>query len=104
MTNEERLVLSHIVVDPDAWYTHAINTFGVVAAREMLIAKVNKWRPVYLSVVREEGYKNRVERDLEEESKIRKINEEELLIQAKIREIAIASLQSEGKISIKKEE
>lgn len=60
-SNEERAVLAHVVVDPDAWVAHALATIGAAA----VAAKIKRWRPDYLAAVERDGaeYKARAERD-----------------------------------------
>lgn len=63
LTDEERAVLAHMVIDPDAWITHALATVGEAAVR----AKIANRRPEYLAarVALGAAYKTRAERDAE---------------------------------------
>ena len=65
MNNEQKLILAHVVVDPDAWYQHAINTFGQEKADQFLKEKVAKHKPSYEEAIKKPDYKNRFERDQE---------------------------------------
>ncbi len=66
MTNEQRAVLAHVVIDPDAWLAHAVATFGEEKAAEMLAEKVERWQPDYDAAVALPGYKTRAEREAAE--------------------------------------
>jgi len=65
LSAEDRAVLAHVVIDPDAWVAHAAKTFGEEKAQVALAEKVARWQPDYLSAVAAEGedYKTRAERD-----------------------------------------
>lgn len=62
MTDEQRKVLAHVVVDPDAWYAHAVATFGEAKAAECLRVKVARWQADYDAEKAKPGYKPRSER------------------------------------------
>ena len=100
LTQEDRAILAHVVVDPDAWVAHALATVGESA----VTAKIERWRPVYLTEKDKPDYKNRVARDAVEEAARQPTPEQiekaavEILIQTKIREQAIAVLKTEGKL------
>ena len=66
MTNDQKAVLAHVVVDPDAWYQHAINTFGQEQADQFLEKKVERHRADYELESQKSGYKNRAEHELDE--------------------------------------
>ena len=66
MNDEQKLVLAHVVIDPDAWYQHAINTFGQEKANQFLAEKVARHKPAYEQAIKKPGYKNRAEREAEE--------------------------------------
>ena len=72
MTNDEKKILAHIVVDPDAWYNHAVSWFGQELADQHLAVKVAKYKDQYDGEKVKPGYKNRLERDQEEELKRKK--------------------------------
>ena len=65
LTQEETAVLAHVVLDPSAWWTHAVNTFGERRAEAALAAKVARWVPSYLSALESDGaaYKSRAVRE-----------------------------------------
>jgi hypothetical protein len=48
MTKEQREILAHVVVDPDAWMAHVVATFGQETAERFLADKVSRWRDDYL--------------------------------------------------------
>jgi len=64
-SEEDKAVLAHVVLDPDAWLAHAVKTFGEEKATVFLKQKVDRWRPEYLAQKDLPDYKNRVERDAE---------------------------------------
>lgn len=63
LTPEQRVVLAHVVVNPDAWQTHNEATVG--DAEKRLVAKFDKWKPIYDAEKARLGsaYKNRAQRD-----------------------------------------
>lgn len=71
MTNDERAILSHVVVDPDAWWAHAQvwatakygKELGAATARLALTNKVAKWRPDAERDRMKPNYKTRAERE-----------------------------------------
>lgn len=63
MLTDDRAVLSHVVVDPDAWYAHAVETFGKECADRCLLAKVARWRSEYERESASPDYKTRAERE-----------------------------------------
>ena len=63
LSEEDKVVLAYVVIDPDAWLAHAVKTFGKEQATIFLKQKVDRWRPEYLAKKVLPGYKNRVERD-----------------------------------------
>jgi len=98
LTQEERDILAHVVVVPDAWVTHSLS---VAPDGSAVRAKIDRWRPVYLAEKDKSDYKNRVERDVAEEI-LRQPTEEQLyevVVVAKEKEIlrrqAIAELVAE---------
>ena len=66
ITQEQRDVLAHKVVDPQAWADHAEATFGLEKATKMLEDKVARWKPEHDAKVSAGNYKNRVQKDAEE--------------------------------------
>ena len=65
MTKEQRIVLAHVVIDPDAWWAHAVKVFGEAKAGEMLAAKVARHKSDYELSMQKGGYKTRAERELQ---------------------------------------
>ena len=65
LSKEDREVLAHVVVDPDAWLAHAVETFGEEQATVFLAQKVDRWNPEYLAQKDLPNYKTRIERDAE---------------------------------------
>lgn len=66
LSKEDRDVLAHVVIDPDAWFAHVLKTFGEEKATELLAQKVVRWKPDYEMALAAGIYKNRAERDAEE--------------------------------------
>jgi len=64
LTSEQRVILAHEVVDPDAWLAHAVETFGDDATA-MLKNKVARIKPKYDAEKAKPAYKTRAERDAE---------------------------------------
>ena len=65
ITEEQRAVMAHVVVDPDAWIDHAVATFGEAMAAVFLENKVARHRAYYEEKSAAPGYKTRAERDAE---------------------------------------
>lgn len=63
MTPVDKQVLHHVVMDADAWYDHAIKTFGETRANAMLAAKVERHYQDYVRESAKPDYKTRAERD-----------------------------------------
>lgn len=70
LTIEERNILAHVVVDPDAWIATAMQHKGEPAVRE----KISNWRGDYLQKKDLPGYLPRAARDA-----AAKIHEDELM-------------------------
>lgn len=66
MTPDQRAVLAHVVIDPDAWYAHAVAHFGQEIADRHLAAKVARWQPSYDAEVVKPGYRTRAVRETAE--------------------------------------
>ena len=62
LTDEQRAVLAHVVVDPDAWVAHAEAEVGENA----VTGKIARHSAAYDAAVALPEYKNRVERDAAE--------------------------------------
>ena len=56
---EDKAILAHVVVDPDAWVSHALATVGEWAVK----AKIEKYRDDYLAKKDLPGYQTRAERE-----------------------------------------
>jgi len=65
LSKENKAILAHVVIDPDAWVEHALATVGEWA----VIAKIAKYKPDYLAQKSKPEYKTRAERKLELEEK-----------------------------------
>jgi len=62
LTDHDRAVLAHMVVDVDAWVAHAEAEVGVNAVTE----KIARHSAAYDAAAALPGYQNRVERDAAE--------------------------------------
>jgi hypothetical protein len=71
LMTEDRAVLAHMVVDPDAHITHALTAMGQEAGEAAVRAKIERHRESYLAEKRRLGaaYKTRSQRDAEEEGR-----------------------------------
>jgi len=104
LTQEDKAILAHVVVDPDDWAAHALATVGESA----VTAKIERWRPVYKMEKVKPGYKNRAERDLEEEDSL-KPTVEQIMAQEKIKKakddlLALIAAQDADKAKVKIED
>jgi len=68
LSTEDRAILAHVVVDPDAWVTHALATVGEGA----VTAKIEKYRDDYMAKKDLPGYQTRAEREADEDERIPK--------------------------------
>ena len=59
ITNEDRAILNHVVIDADEWISHALATVGEWA----VIEKINRYRSDYLAQKDKPGYQTRAERE-----------------------------------------
>jgi len=59
ISKEDRAILAHVVMDPDAWVEHALATVGEGA----VTAKIEKYRADYLAKKDLPGYQTRAERE-----------------------------------------
>lgn len=57
---EDKAILAHVVIDPDAWVAHALATVGEWA----VTAKIERWKPEYLAQRDLPDYKTRAEREI----------------------------------------
>ena len=69
LTENERCVLSHVVVDPDAWWEHATN-WPKGDEEAALAAKVARWQSSYDGECHKSDYKTRAVRQAEEDKKL----------------------------------
>ena len=65
LTTDERAVLADVVLDPDAWWTHANSRAFRGNPEGALAEKVQRHRPAYQARLTNGAYKNRSERDAE---------------------------------------
>ena len=56
---EDKAILAHIVMDPDAWVEHALATVG----EQAVTAKIEKYKADYLAKKDLPGYQTRAERE-----------------------------------------
>jgi hypothetical protein len=73
LTSRERAVLAHVVIDPDAWWTHASSRDGSNGSRAIdgeraLAEKVARWGSEYDAKLAAGNYKNRAVRQAEEDA------------------------------------
>lgn len=59
LSAEDKAVLAHVVIDPDAWVAHALATVGEWA----IVAKIERYRVDYLAKKDLAGYQTRAERE-----------------------------------------
>lgn len=62
MTNEQRAVLAHVVLDPDAWWAHCQSVMGSRAGA-VLAEKVARHQASYDAAFALGGYQTRAERE-----------------------------------------
>jgi hypothetical protein len=60
LSNEEKAILAYVVVEPDAWAKHAIETVGEVAVK----IKIGKYRDGYLLQKDNKDYLTRAQREI----------------------------------------
>lgn len=65
LTDDERAVLAHVVLDPDEWWEHANTAPNIPKPEAALAAKVAAWRPVYAAALAKDGanYKTRAQKE-----------------------------------------
>ena len=68
LSAEDKAILAHVVVDPDAWISHALATVG----KQAVTAKIEKYRADYLAKKDLPGYQTRAEREADAERKMKK--------------------------------
>jgi len=67
LTEEQLNILNHVVVDGQAWADHTEKTFDQEKAKEMMFAKVAKYKPEYDEEIAKGSYLNRKQREDEQE-------------------------------------
>ena len=67
LTTEERSVLADVVTDPVAWWDHCQSAFKG-DPEDALTAKLARWKPAYDERKAADGYRNRPERDSDDEA------------------------------------
>jgi len=103
LTIEERAILAHVVINPDAWAAHSLT---VDPSGKALAAKIAKYRADWLANKDVIGYKTRAERDAAAELAAKPTAEQilattkEKLIQDKMRKQAVDALIAEGKLTV----
>jgi len=65
LTQEQKDVLGHMVIDPQAWADNAEKHSGLEKATKNMLAKVKKHKPDYDKCLSEGNYKNRAVRESE---------------------------------------
>ena len=78
LTSKQQLVLRHVVIDAEGWVQHAEAKFGTEIATTMLEQKVARHEADYDAKVAAGSYKDRLDRDIDEEN----INSEKAKLQA----------------------
>jgi len=61
LSKEDKAILAHVVIDPDAWVAHAVTAVGEWA----VTAKIEKYRAGYLAQKDMLGYKTRARMEAE---------------------------------------
>ena len=61
LTTNERNVLAHVIIDPDAWWAHA-NTIAKIDHDDALASKVARWQASYDASVSAGGHIPRAQR------------------------------------------
>ena len=104
LTQEERAILAHVVIDPDAWVEHALIT--PKGGEWAVSAKIDRYRADWLAKKDVVGYKTRVERDAAAVEAAKPTAEQilattkEALIREKMRKQAVDALIAEGKLTV----
>ena len=68
LTSRQQLVLRHVVIDAEGWVQHAEAKFGTEIATTMLQQKVAKHEADYDAKVAAGSYKDRLDKDIDEEN------------------------------------
>ena len=64
MTQSDFDCLAHVVLDPQAWYDHAVKAMGQQRADAALAAKVERWWNEYTTESAKPDYQTRAQREL----------------------------------------
>lgn len=70
MTPRQFSIMSHKVIDPEAWYQHNVNLVGKEEADKRLEAKCLRWEAEYLRESAKPGYQDRAQRQAIEDAKV----------------------------------
>ena len=100
LTQEQRNVLAHIVVNPDTWQAHNEATAKDIAeAKARLNAKIEKWQPIYEAEKVQLGvrYKDRAAREVEAFVPFISVTNRELLDRAMTRSVFSALIKTLAK-------
>ena len=103
LTSEERSILAHVTVDPDAWAAHSL---AFDPSGKSLVAKIAKYRADWLAKKDLVGYKTRAEREVDILEAMKPTTKQilattkEKLIQEKMRKQAVDALIAEGKLTV----
>ena len=68
LTQSQINVLQHVVQDPQEWADHVESVFGSTKGTEAMLAKVARWQLKYDAEVAAGNYKNRLNKDSDEEN------------------------------------
>ncbi len=69
LTDRERAVLGHVVVDVDAWWNH-VSDAEKIDEESAIAAKVERWQASYDAAVDAGGYQVRADRTKEEPAQL----------------------------------
>lgn len=72
MTNQQREVLAHVVLDPDEWLTGAVAALGEESANAALVAKVARWQSSFEAARTAPDYAPRAQRPGQAPAEIKK--------------------------------
>lgn len=85
LSSSQRIVLAHVVEDPDAWYDNAVEVFGQQVADKHLETKVARHKPSYEREKVKPGYKPRAVRQAAETAR----NQAEIVASIEARDAAL---------------
>ena len=78
LTDRQLKVLRHVIIDPQDWIDTAESKVGTERAKNNLEKKVARWESTYDAAVAAGSYKDRLDREIDEET----INSEKAKLQA----------------------